>query len=186
MKTGEAVFSCTMKDEQERVLTRYYINSVSDNITELQLFFDNCPGQNKNHVDSTQILDFRNWRHRYFKKSAISVETSAKPVPRDARERFNISKFHYFLFTSANGRGVIAAKDYIGGLMTHTFPLLLPGVVTVDFPNESAIPNGRIPITDKKMVLIKKAYSFVDENLEAQSFWRKILKWPTFVQDSLE
>nr|CAH7728000.1 unnamed protein product [Callosobruchus chinensis] len=142
MKTGEAVFFLyhegqAKKSPNERKLkTRDRVYTTMEYVEMIV----NSSSKHKftvHQADSTQIQDFRNWWHRYFKKEAISVEMSARSVPRDA-------KLHYFLFTSENGGGVIAAKDYIGGLMTHTFSLLLPGVVTVDFPNDSAIPKGRI------------------------------------------
>lgn len=263
MKTDDAVFFLYHEGQARKspnevcsFLLKYINSYVGEHITELHLFCDNCPGQNKNHaflrfcsalvssgrfakveiffpirghsflpcdrdfgvikrklrkidrvytpmdyvemivtssakhrftvhlVDSSQIKDFRNWWVKYFKKDVISVETSARSVPRNAKERFNISKFHYFLFKQENGKGVIVARNYIGGLTEHTFPLLLPGLVTIDFPKDSAIPNGKVPISDKKMAHIKKAYEFVDGNEEIQSFWREILEWPTISKDA--
>lgn len=101
-------------------------------------------------VENSHIKNFRNWWCKYFKKDANSVETSAKSIPRKAKEHFNISKFHYFLFSSENGKGVIVAKEYIGGISTHTFSLLLPDVPTLNFPVEDAIPTENILFLRRK------------------------------------
>lgn len=135
-------------------------------------------------VDSSHIKDFRNWWSKYFKKDAISVETSsAKSVPRNEKEHFTISKYHNFLLSAESGNNVIVARDYIGGFCTHTFQLLLPGVTTIDFPVHLAIPNGKVPISQKKMEHIVKAYKFVDQNEKSQDFWKNILAWPTVLRD---
>ncbi|KAF5294064.1 hypothetical protein FQA39_LY13538 [Lamprigera yunnana] len=85
--------------------------------------------------------------------------------------------------SAESGKGVIVAKEYIGGLSTYTFPLLLPGVKTIGFPVNPAIPEGKVPISVKKIDHIQKAHKFVDQNQEAQNFWRDILDWPTVQKD---
>ncbi|KAF2879137.1 hypothetical protein ILUMI_27044 [Ignelater luminosus] len=86
---------------------------------------------------------FPKWWRKCFKKDVISVETSARSVPRNAKEHFNISKYHYFLFSRDSGKGVIVGKDFIEGAITNTFPLQLPGVITTEMPVDLAIPNGK-------------------------------------------
>ncbi|KAF2895020.1 hypothetical protein ILUMI_11155 [Ignelater luminosus] len=70
-------------------------------------------------------------------------------------------------------KGVIVGKDFIEGAITNSFPLLLPGVITTEVPVDLAIPNGKGPISTKKIDYIKKSYTFVDGNTETQNFWKE-------------
>lgn len=69
------------------------------------------------------------------------METSARSVLRSAKERFNISKYRYFLFSAESVKGVIVLKEYSEGLFTNSFPPLLPVVITTGIPVDPGMPD---------------------------------------------
>ncbi|KAF2889205.1 hypothetical protein ILUMI_16968 [Ignelater luminosus] len=83
------------------------------------------------------------------------IESSGRSVPRNPKEHFNISKYHYFLFSRHSGKGVIVGKDFIEGAITNTFSLPLPGVITTKMQVDLAIPNEKFPISMKKWITSK-------------------------------
>lgn len=83
-------------------------------------------------IETSHIKDFQNWGRKYFMKDFIK-ETSAESVSRNAKMHFHIASFRYFLFSAKKGKVVVLAKEYIGRLITNTFPLLLPRVSIIKF-----------------------------------------------------
>ncbi|KAF2890139.1 hypothetical protein ILUMI_16034, partial [Ignelater luminosus] len=83
------------------------------------------------------------------------MESSGRSVPRNPKEHFNISKYHYFLFSRDSGKGVVVGKDFIEGAITNTFSLLLTGVLTTKMQVDLAIPNEKVPISMKKWITSK-------------------------------
>ncbi|KAF2881070.1 hypothetical protein ILUMI_25106, partial [Ignelater luminosus] len=210
MRTNNAVFFMYHEGQAKKspneicsFLLQYINTYIDENITELQFFCDNYPGQNTNHavlrvcsafVNSGRFQkveiyfpirghsflpsdrDFGLIKRKLKKIDRIytlmeyveliiseigegnilrKLETSARSVPRNATEHFNISKYHYFC-------SVIVGKDFTEGTIINTFPLLLPGVITTEMPVDLATPNGKVPISTTKMDHIKKSYTFVD------------------------
>lgn len=75
-------------------------------------------------VETTDILDFKTWWPKLYKKTCISEES--KKLPRNERVNFNISTFACFKYSSEL-KGQVQAYQYIDGLVSHTFILSQPG-----------------------------------------------------------
>lgn len=99
-------------------------------------------------------------------KDIISVKTSATSLFRSTKERFNIPKYHSFLFSAESGKSVTVAKQYVGGLFTNT---TIPTLV------DPGRPDGKVSVSAKKMEHMTKAYKFLNQNEEAQNLWKAIL-----------
>ncbi|KAJ4426861.1 hypothetical protein ANN_26660 [Periplaneta americana] len=69
-------------------------------------------------VDSYTILNFKDWWTKFYKRIAISLESSLNR--RDERVHFGITSLHHFIYDS-DTPGYIVAMAFINGLVKHTF-----------------------------------------------------------------
>lgn len=235
-------------DEVCSFIRDYIEENVPESTSELHLFCDNCPGQNKNHtfvrmcmalvesgrfqkikhffptrghsylpcdrdfgvikrmmhrtdriysvkeyaelivrsckiphkfmvkmLETDDIMDFKNWWPLLYKKTCNSIETARRSVPRNEKENFGISSYHYFEYC-AEKPGLVLASPFITSPITHTFDLRLmrPGPVTL--PTNRAYEGSKVPINRKKVEDIRKVMQYVP--LEFSKFYDEILSWP--------
>lgn len=129
-------------------------------------------------VDGEDILDFKSWWTTLYKKTAISLETSKREVPRDRKEQFSISKYHQFVYKS-DVKGHVEVYEQLQGLVNHTFHLQLPGQLRpIVMPTNKAYRNGTVPIKKTKLEDIRKCVRYVAVHEDAVTFYENILQWP--------
>lgn len=128
-------------------------------------------------VTSEDILNFKQWWTRYYKKTALSLETKDKRVPRSQKVDFTISKFHHFNFIKVDGNVPVKCREFINGLTKHTFLLKINNRGVVPLPDQHVYMD-KIPIKTKKMADLKKCVEYVPEAAK-QNFWDELLAWPT-------
>jgi hypothetical protein len=132
-------------------------------------------------VKSSDILDFKTWWPRYYKKNCISLETASRTVARDKKISFGVASFHHLIYT-AGVLGTLKASTMIMGLDStlNTFNLGLPSLsCNIPFPSSPAYPRNHVLISGSKMVDIKKSSEYNPQEEDVQSFWTEILQWPT-------
>jgi hypothetical protein len=134
-------------------------------------------------IESKDIIDFKTWWSQFYLKSCLSLETNKRDIPRNMRVSFTISKFHYFKY-DGQLPGVVTAREYIGGLAIHTFPMKIKGNINVVLPSGRAYME-ELPINEKKMNDIKKCVNYVPEE-EKDNFWNEILQWPTKITEECD
>lgn len=227
----------------------YIQREIPENVQELRLYSDNCPGQNKNHtmvrmcaalvetnrfkkveqffpirghsflpndrdfgvikrrlkkfdrifsvheytqiilassaqrkftvmeVSGKEIIDFKNWWPKFYKKSVISLETLKKTIPRTQKQPFSISQFNHFIHNSESP-GYVVCSECIAGLTSHTFQIHMPRNierVPVRMPERSSLWE-KLPILETKITDIGKAMPYVPEAYHP--FYQEILAWP--------
>ncbi|KAJ8887766.1 hypothetical protein PR048_013984 [Dryococelus australis] len=112
----------------------------------------------------------------YYKRSVISLET--RQHDRESREVFNISKYHYFEYSSEK-KGVVKASEWLGGLVSHTF--VLGKIPDVSLSPITAYPTRQVPIKKPKAEDLKKVCCYIPE--ECRDFYNRLTVWPTVTAD---
>lgn len=139
----------------------------------------------KNHftvkeIATDDVLDFKNWWTKYYKKQSLSLETNKRGVPRNQKRSFSISQFHYFLHQSSKP-GYLVASEYLNSFIYHTFPLHMPRNyerIPLELPHTKAYPEGNVPILETKIGHLQKMLPYIEE--EFQEFYSNIIScWPT-------
>lgn len=126
-----------------------------------------------NEVKATDVLDFKGWWKRFYKKTTISEET--KNQPREERVQFGISALFHFVY-DANLRGYIKGFPRINGLVSHTFFMALcSGPIAL--ADEKAYPDGNVPIKTTKKKDLAKIIDYIPS--EHLPFYNEILNWPS-------
>lgn len=136
-------------------------------------------------IEAKDIIDFKSWWPKYYKKAAISLETSGRSTPKDQKVHFKVSQFNHFSHSEEN-KDLVVAKDYIRGAKNNTFRLLSkPGQLKL--PTNPAYPAGKVPINIKKIDDIKKLKSYIPVDDDITEFYDEILtNWPTCETDAQE
>lgn len=134
------------------------------------------------YVTGDDILNFKQWWTRYYKKTSLSLETKERRVPRDQKVDFTISKFHHFNFTNVDGDVPVKCRQFINGLLLNTFLLKINKTLVVPLPEEPAY-SGKISIKANKMSDLRKCMNYVPEE-DKVLFWNELLDWPTVVADA--
>lgn len=124
-------------------------------------------------VQTNEILDFKTWWPRFYKKNTISDETSGRGISKENRISFKISTFKHFIYTA----GKLEVKFFIYGLISSTFSLKKTNRPP-ELPTTRAYPAGRVPlpINKKKLEDVEKLIQYVAEH---EDFYQTILSWPT-------
>lgn len=126
-----------------------------------------------NLVETSDILNFVEWWPQMYKRGGISEESRSKAVAKTAKVRFQPASFMHFEYSSENP-GTVTTRDFIDGLLHHTFSLKLKHTVTLTDKQAYEEPNR---INDKKMEDLKKLRIYIPE--EYTVFFNEILMWPT-------
>lgn len=131
-------------------------------------------------VETDMIVGFSSWWPTHYKKNAISLET--RHLPRNERQKFSISKYHYFEYSHEH-KGVIKTSEYIrsGGFESvNTFILKKSELVSLS--HQKAYPLGKIPMKKNKIDDLKKVLPYILE--EHKDFFDEIVQWPVTDDDS--
>lgn len=128
-------------------------------------------------VSGKDVTEFKKWWVQHFKKTAISLETKDRRIPRTEKVSFSISKFHHLTFKKIGGDVPVRTREFIDGAITHTFLLKIRPLICTPLPQESAYGTRQLCINEKKMEDLKKCVQFIPE--QKKKFWDKILQWPT-------
>lgn len=130
-------------------------------------------------VKTEEILDFKSWWPAHYKKNVVSVESQGRKIPREKKQHFSISEFMEFSY-SKEFPGVVKARNFIGGLLEHTFRLAEANLIP-NMPSKLAFPSQVPMISDKKMADLKKFERFLPHSTEIQSFYSQLYLKPTYV-----
>ncbi|RZF36716.1 hypothetical protein LSTR_LSTR005029 [Laodelphax striatellus] len=126
-------------------------------------------------ISGNEILDFKAWWPRFYKKNTLSVETSNKNVPRNQKAQFSVANFHSFEYNSLKS-GEIIAKRYINS-EPNTFRLGLTGSKCSEIAPNIAYPTGKVPLKTAKLNDLKKMMNYIEHT--HKQFYDEILLWPT-------
>lgn len=131
-------------------------------------------------VSTDNILDFSKWWPPLYKKTVLSDGSKGKNVSRDQKVSFTPSQFYEFIYSSEHP-GKVTTMPYINSFVKHTFDLHQVGQHTISMSSiPVAYPAGNVPINSKKLEHIRQVVKYVNpEDDEAQTFYEKILQWPT-------
>ncbi|CAH1114844.1 unnamed protein product [Psylliodes chrysocephalus] len=129
-------------------------------------------------VHNENILDFKKWWPKYYKKTVLSIDSYQKKI-KDEKITFQISQYNEFEY-DCRKPGIVKVRPFIDGLMFHEFSLGKPAGVCPDLPSEPAY-SGKIPINFKKMDNIKKLVQYVPD--DKVFFYNELILWPTTKQD---
>ncbi|KAJ8875942.1 hypothetical protein PR048_023850 [Dryococelus australis] len=90
-------------------------------------------------ITYADILDFKKWRQPYYKKNCISEETFRKSVQRDKKIHYDISNMMNLSYNT-EVRGTIVAREFINGVVSHTFRLAQPGETSTILSYGTCLP----------------------------------------------
>ncbi|CAG2060034.1 unnamed protein product [Timema podura] len=103
-------------------------------------------GYSVRKVSSEQILNYKDWWSKFFKKSTKSI---------DKRSQFCISKYRHLQYSSA-AKGTVTASEFIDGIVKMRFILQKPKLLDeITLPTDTAY-TGKIPINEKKNPRLKE------------------------------
>lgn len=253
LKTNESVFyvyheGVANKGANEvcSMIHHYLDNFLGENIQELHLFSDNCPGQNKNNtlirfllsltdtkrfskithyfpirghsflpndqdfgvmkrkikkcdriyvpgeyydimskanpsfsvflLSTREVMNFSKWWPTYYKRTCLSDESFGRHVPNKNKQSFSPSTYMSFEY-DRNKKGVIVTKQFIDGLIRHTFNVVRNKAMEISLPDTQAYPLGHVSINPKKIENIKQVRNSILQ--QHMPFYEKIFRWPT-------
>lgn len=109
----------------------------------------------------------------------LSEESQRRGTPRDQKVTFSISKYRHFTHSS-DYKGLVIGRDFIGGLVSHTFRLRNSNRDPLILPSTSrAYPEGYVAINIKEMNDIKKLHKYLPEDPVVQAFYDTVFNTPT-------
>lgn len=133
-------------------------------------------------ITGKDIFDFKDWSSHGFKKTAISMETNNRRVPRSQKQQFCVSKFHHFIYKKAGDDVTVVTSEFIDGAVKNTFLLKCNKNVPVSLANLKHCTEEKRCINVKKMADLRKCVQYVPDE-EKILFWDEILSWPTTVHN---
>lgn len=114
-------------------------------------------------IETSDILNFKDWWSLYFKKTAQAVKPrrSNESQTQAGIEKFSISKYKEFEMKSQDP-GYVVASGIIGGLVKHSFKLMKPNVTkdNLTLPNVQAY-SGKVPIKEAKIIDVSKIVQYM-------------------------
>lgn len=130
------------------------------------------------------IVDFKQWWPKHYKKNMLSIDSIGKNVPLDQKILFKISQYTFFHY-SAEQDGLVTTKEYIGGFISYTFSIKNASGAALQLPTKSAY-TGKRPINKKKMEDLKKLENYLPQEREVKLFYEHIFKWPVCDRENTE
>ena len=115
----------------------------------------------------------------------LSVETAGKQTPRGEKVQLKVSQFMHYTHSCEN-KGVVTARNFIGGLQCHTFRILGSDPASLSMPSTPVYADGQIPINKKKMEDLVKLKQYLPQDEEIQGFYNEIYSWPTCDKENIE
>lgn len=126
-------------------------------------------------VEGTDILNFKSWNCKFYKKSCLSQETRGRNVAKEQKVYFSINKLFHFVYECKN-KGYIKAFTNIKGLIGHTF-FLAKSAGPITGPDTLAYPTGKVTIKQAKREDLIRLQNFIPH--EYLEFYEEIFTWPT-------
>lgn len=127
-------------------------------------------------VKTEDILDFKGWWTKFYKKDAISIETQSHQVPRSQKQHFLVSHFLEFEY-SADQKGCVVTRPFIQNCgRVNTFDLRRNRSAIPVLPVEKAY-NGPIPINAKKIEDLRRTLQYIP-HAHMQYFVNIVENWP--------
>ena len=127
-------------------------------------------------VQSEEILEFKNWWPKFYKRKCISEESKTRNVPLNQKVCFMISSLMHYSYDS-RFRSRIVGRNFIDSLVSHTFCLKTPGTQAIVLPDKVAYPLEKVPIKFAKLNDIRKLLPYIPH--DHSEFFNQILDWPT-------
>lgn len=132
-------------------------------------------------VTTEDIIEYKTWWRRYYKKNCLAIQSLGKKVPRDKKMNFNVSLFSQFHYDSQKP-GYVKAREFIDNNVTYDFKLS-HGREDVVLPVKKAYMTC-VPINEKKIEDIKKVSVHIPSKY--QEFYNHITSWPTKKTETIE
>lgn len=99
-------------------------------------------------VETVDIISFKNWWPKKYKKYSMSEEVVSIGSTRSRKIPFKISLYREFQYNH-NARGKVVCKEFINGLVSHTFNLAVDSRTIPLLPLAKSYPAGQVPINGK-------------------------------------
>jgi hypothetical protein len=122
-------------------------------------------------VESEEIIEFKKWWPKNYKKNCISQETKSKTGPKEKKVNFLISKCMHFTYDSTI-ESQIVTRQFIDSALTHTFRLK-SGNANIKLPDQKAFSLKKVPIKASKVKDIEKLMPYTPH--EFVDFYREVL-----------
>lgn len=135
-------------------------------------------------VESEKVKDFKSWWPQFYKKNVVSTETQARNIPRENKQKFNISSFMELTYSNKHV-GEVKAKNFIDGLSEQSFDLKKMHTGSPELPKICAYTQHCVPINVKKVSDLKKLKDYIPADI-VDEFYSKIYDWPTVDTDGNE
>lgn len=129
-------------------------------------------------VRTDEIISFKDWWPRYYKKTTNSDETSGRRISKYQRIPLKITAYKEFIY-SLDTSGKVIAKPFINGMISSTFSLQKSNTAP-ELPTQKAYPAGKVPINKKKLDDVRKLMEYTKGY---EHFYEDILRWPTTEAD---
>lgn len=127
-------------------------------------------------VKTDDILDFKGWWTKFYKRDAISVETQSRQVPRNQKQHFLVSHFMEFEYTT-DQKGCVVCRPFIQNMgRVNTFDLRRNRSVIPTLPVEKAY-NGPVPINIKKIEDLRRTLQYIPHT-HKDYFVNIVENWP--------
>lgn len=127
-------------------------------------------------VKTEDILDFKSWWTKYYKKNSISIETQSRQVPRNEKQHFLVSHFLEFEYSSAQ-KGCVITRPFIQSIgRVNTFDLRKNRSVIPEMPVEKAY-NSPLPINIKKIDDLRRTLQYIPYT-HKDFFMNIVENWP--------
>ncbi|CAG4984543.1 unnamed protein product [Parnassius apollo] len=122
-----------------------------------------CSAQRKftvSIVKTENILDFKGWWTKFYKRDVISVNTKSRQILRNQKLHFLISHFMEFGYTT-HQIGCVICHSFIQNMeRVNTFELRNNRSVIPALPEKKAY-NGPIPINIKKIEDLRRTLQYI-------------------------
>ncbi|KAL1509951.1 hypothetical protein ABEB36_004615 [Hypothenemus hampei] len=125
-------------------------------------------------VETNNILSFKIWWSKKYKKSGVSEELISRPgTSRTKRALFKISEYRDSSY-SHDVAGKVVVRKYITTSVWHTFSLASYKKDVPELPTLKSYPGGRGPINGKKLDDLRTLSNYV----VGYDFYSVLEKWP--------
>ena len=122
-------------------------------------------------VKPTDILDFKNWWPKFYKKSSTSVD----------KQKWSPSRYKMLVYTT-DTRGAVTVYEFIDGLISTQFGLVKSARTAVKHTMKNAYGEAGVRINVKKLADIAKLRQYIPE--EHTEFCDKIVSWKSTNKDN--
>jgi len=122
------------------------------------------------NVKPTDILDFKNWWPKYYKKSSTSAD----------KQKWSPSTYKMLVY-SADTRGAVTVYEFIDGLISTQFGLVKSARTAVKHTMKAAYDKSGVGINIKKLADIEKLRQYIPE--QHTEFYTKVASWKSTDND---